>query len=356
MRKSSTFLFISANCSNFTLACMSNYRDIITKKFSQKKIVIVGDLVADQFLRGTIARVSREAPVFILRHDETETMAGGAANAAVNVASLGGKVTLIGFVGKDLSGKALLEKLCQSNVNCDFLIESAKVQTTTKIRVLAGQNYAPRQQVIRIDYENKAEIDSDLKAKLKENLISATENADAIVISDYNYGVASDEIARLVSQISEEKNIPFLLDSRFRLKNFQHATTATPNQDEVEQILGENFTETDCVALRERLGLEALLVTRGNKGMLLIEKDKAPVEIEAIGAKEPIDVTGAGDTVIAVYSLGLASGLSFAESANLANHAGGIVVMKKGTAFVTQEELLASLEKTKSDEHRTQAT
>ncbi|MCA1624380.1 MAG: PfkB family carbohydrate kinase [Acidobacteria bacterium] len=268
---------------------MINLSDIIREKFTEKKIVIIGDLVADQFLYGTIARVSREAPVFILRHDETKTLAGAAANAAVNVASLGGKATLIGIVGKDRNGEALLEKLCQSKVNCDYVVVSEKYQTTTKVRVLAGQHYAPRQQVIRIDYEN-----------------------------------------------------------------FPKATTATPNQEEVEQILGKDFTQKDCVNLCQKLGFQSLLVTRGNKGMLLIEKDKSPVQFEAIGAKEPIDVTGAGDTVIAAYALGLASGLNFSDAANLANHAGGIVVMKKGTASVSSEELIESLSKYAKVEHKTQ--
>jgi rfaE bifunctional protein kinase chain/domain len=324
---------------------MTNLSEIIQNSFPQKKIVIVGDLVADQFLRGTIARVSREAPVFILRHDETETLGGAAANAAVNVASLGAKAVLVGLVGKDKNGEVLLEKLKNSNVVCDYVASGERFHTTTKVRVLAGQHYAPRQQVIRIDYENETEIGEDLKKALRENLLRAAENADAIVVSDYNYGVADESLVALARRISREKRIPLLIDSRFRLKDFPDATSATPNQEEVEQILGKDFSVDACARLRERLGLEALLVTCGNKGMLLFEKDKEPLEIEAVGAKEPVDVTGAGDTVIAVYSLGLACGLSFPESANLANRAGGIVVMKKGTASVSVEELLASVEK-----------
>ena len=332
---------------------MIDLAKIISEKFVQKKIVIVGDLVADQFLRGTIARVSREAPVFILKHDETETLAGGAANAAVNVASLGGQAILIGIVGEDSNGSALLEKLRQSNVVGDCIISSKKQTTTTKVRVLAGQHYAPRQQVIRIDYENQDAIDSDLQSKLKENLLSAAEIADAIIISDYNYGVANLETAEIAKRIAADRKIPLLVDSRFNLKNFRGATSATPNQDEVEQILGKDFAEKDCVELCENLDYESLLITRGNLGMLLIEKGKPPFDIKAVGSAEPVDVTGAGDTVIAAYALGLASGLSFAESANLANHAGGIVVMKKGTASVTLDELLASLMKNGSAERNT---
>lgn len=323
---------------------MNNSLSTISEKFPDKKIVIVGDLVADQFLRGTIARVSREAPVFILRHDETETLAGAAANAASNVASLGANAVLVGTIGKDPNGDALLEKLKASKVNCDFVIASEKVRTTTKVRVLAGQHYAPRQQVIRIDYENKNES-GELENELKDNLLAAARDADAIIISDYNYGVVGQEIFRAAREITEAGQIPLLIDSRFRLEDFPKATTATPNQDEVEQILGKNFTENDCVRLCKDLGYKALVVTRGNDGMLLIEDGKSPVQIEAVGAKQPVDVTGAGDTVIAAYALGLASGLSFTDSAKIANHAGGIVVMKRGTASVSLDELRSSIEK-----------
>jgi rfaE bifunctional protein kinase chain/domain len=153
-------------------------------------------------------------------------------------------------------------------------------------------------------------------------------------------------MAEISERIVARESVPVLVDSRFNLIDFKGATTATPNQDEVKQILGESFTDADCIKLSESLGFESLLITRGHEGMLLIERNKTPVTFEAIGAKEPIDVTGAGDTVIAAYALGLASGLSFSDAAIVANHAGGIVVMKKGTASVSFDELLASLEKT----------
>jgi D-glycero-beta-D-manno-heptose-7-phosphate kinase len=333
---------------------MNRLLDTISEKFPVKRVVVVGDLVADQFLHGTIARVSREAPVFILRHNETKTLAGGAANAAVNVASLGGQAALIGVVGKDANGDVLLKKLQESNVDCRHIISSDKYKTTTKVRVLAGQHYAPRQQVIRIDYENSESFDGKLQEKLTQNFLLAAENAHAIIISDYSYGAATEKISRVARQVAADKKIPLLVDSRFGLKNFPGATTATPNQDEVEQILGKNFTEKDCIELCENLGYESLLITRGNKGMLLIEKNKSPVSFDAVGATEPVDVTGAGDTVIAAYALGLSSGLSFADAANLANHAGGIVVMKKGTASVNFEELIVSLSKKRNAKQKAQ--
>lgn len=334
---------------------MINLSATVREIFPDKKIVIVGDLVADQFLHGTISRVSREAPVFILRHDETKTLAGGAANAAVNVASLGGEAVLVGIVGEDLNGQSLLKVLADSNVNCDFVVTDEKVRTTTKVRVLAGQHYAPRQQVIRIDYEDNETLNEELQNKLKTNFRRAAEKADAIIVSDYNYGAANEKISRIANEIAKERKIPLLIDSRFNLKNFPNATTATPNQEEVEQILGKDFTEKDCVELCDSLGCEALLITRGNLGMTLIEKNKTPKRFAAVGAKEAVDVTGAGDTVIAAYALGLASNLSFADAANLANHAGGIVVMKKGTASVSVDELLDSLQENALIEHKTKA-
>jgi rfaE bifunctional protein kinase chain/domain len=323
---------------------MRNLSETIRTEFPKKKIVIAGDLVADQFLHGTIARVSREAPVFILRHDATDTLAGGAANAAVNVASLGGRPVVVGLVGEDSSGRLLTDRLRTSGVDCGHIVFSLAIQTTTKVRVLAGQHYAPRQQVIRIDYENTAEIGTDLRENLLANFSAAAEDADAVIVSDYGCGVADASLIECARGISKRKNVPLIVDSRFRLSEFRAATTATPNQEEVEQLLGKNFNEKSCELMRERLGYEALLVTRGNKGMLLLEKGEPPLVIDAVGATEPVDVTGAGDTVIAAYGLGLASGLRFREAAMIANHAGGIVVMKKGTAAASASEVLQSLE------------
>lgn len=321
---------------------MTDPRQTIESVFSEKSVVIVGDLVADQFLNGTIARVSREAPVFILRHDATETRPGAAANAAVNVASLGGMPLLVGIVGADANGDLLLSSLEKLGVDNRSII-SPGYATTTKVRVLAGQHYAARQQVIRIDYEDTGAITPAIKAELRHNLALAGRATDAIIISDYNYGAVFPEIFEDALAICRKRSIPLIVDSRFGISNFANATSATPNRDEVEQVLGQDFRAEDCAALRERLGYSALLVTNGNKGMTLFEVDQPPLNIAAVGSSEPVDVTGAGDTVIAAYTLGLASGLSFADAARVANHAGGIVVMKKGTASATAAELIESI-------------
>jgi D-glycero-beta-D-manno-heptose-7-phosphate kinase len=323
------------------------FSSIVNDEFRKKRIVVIGDLVADQFLHGTISRVSREAPVFILRHDITETVAGGAANAAANVAALGGNAVLVGIIGNDENGRKLFEKLAERQVDCGYIVHSEEWQTTTKVRVLAAQESATRQQVIRIDYENPKLPKPETMLALKEAVLNAIADADAIILSDYNYGVISDEIAQIVGDAAKERGIHLLIDSRQKLESFPFATSATPNQDEVEQILGRDFTSKAAIDLCAKLGFHSLLITRGNKGMLLIEKGKKPLEIDAIGLKEPVDVIGAGDSVIATYALGLASGLSFGQAAMLANHAGGIAVMKKGTAAVEKEELLDSIESIK---------
>jgi D-glycero-beta-D-manno-heptose-7-phosphate kinase len=342
---SSAFSFVSAVCNNFVSTPMDQLSLKIRDSFPEKKIVIAGDLVADQFLQGTIARVSREAPVFILRHDETDTRGGAAANAAANIAALGAKPVLVGLVGTDETGDRLVDVLRGAGVDCDHIAADASRRTTKKVRVLAGQHYAARQQVIRIDYENSGAIDTTIRERLLSNLSAAADGADAIVVSDYNYGVAERELFDLASKISRERAIPLLVDSRYRLAEFPNAAAATPNQEEVEQLIGGDLTIDGCTGLRERLGVESLLVTRGNKGMLLFENGREPLALPPVGSTEPVDVTGAGDTVIAVYSLALASGLSCADAARAANHAGGIVVMKKGTASVSMAELLESISK-----------
>jgi len=319
----------------------------IVKRFPNLRIVVVGDAIADQFVYGAISRVSREAPVFILRHEQTETVPGGAANCAVNLASLSAAVSLIGTAGADTAGRALLEKLEQAGVDCGGLIVVEDTQTTTKVRILAGQLHSTRQQVIRIDYEGTPLVSRQLHAQLRERAVEAAESAAAVVISDYNYGVAGAEMADALRPLALSKRCPVLVDSRFELSRFNGFTSATPNEDEVEQLLKVNSNlkalESAGERLREGLGYRALLITRGGHGMILLEDGVAPLHIAAVGGSEPVDVTGAGDTVMATYSLALAAGASFSDAAHLANHAGGIVVMKRGTAAITPAELEHSI-------------
>jgi rfaE bifunctional protein kinase chain/domain len=317
----------------------------IVRSFKERRLLIVGDAIADQFLYGNISRVSREAPVFILRHEQTQTVPGGAANCAMNLAALGARVSLISAVGNDEPGKELRTKLEAAGVDTQGVIASDKIQTTTKVRILAGQSHSNKQQVIRIDYEGSPLADGEPRHSILNALHDALSSAEAVVISDYNYGVVDD---RAIALVRESHSKPVLVDSRFRLAEITGFTAATPNEDEVEHLIGRAITSTDELELAARtlkaqLGHRALLVTRGAQGMMLLEDNDPALLIPAVGAQQSVDVTGAGDTVIATFALAVASDASFADAARLANYAGGLVVMKRGTASVTAAELEHSI-------------
>lgn len=303
--------------------------------------MILGDALADKFVHGAISRVSREAPVFILRHQHTETLPGGAANCAMNLVALGARVSLISVTGDDESGSELRAKLEAAGVDIDGVIVSDKVQTTTKVRIFAGQSHSSKQQVIRVDYEGAPLDDEEIRGAILKRLEHALKSANAVVMSDYNYGVVD---ARGAELIRKNAKVPVLVDSRFRLSEFTGFTAATPNEEEVENLAGASISSTEELEsaarlLKARLDHHALLVTRGSQGMCLLEGDAAPVHIPAVGAQQAVDVTGAGDTVIATFALALACGASFTDAARLANYAGGLVVMKRGTATVSAAEL-----------------
>ena len=308
----------------------------IIGRFRDQRVVILGDAIADKFVYGSISRVSREAPVFILQHQQTETLPGGAANCAMNLVALGAHVSLISVTGSDESGNELRAKLEAAGVDISGVIVSEKVQTTTKVRILAGQSHSSKQQVIRIDYEGAPLNDAEIRSAILDRVEHALRGANACVISDYNYGIVDARAAELIRKTAD---VPVLVDSRFRLSEFTGFTAATPNEEELENSLHTEDLEAAAHELKKRLGHHALLVTRGSQGMTLLEGDEAPVHIPAVGAQQAVDVTGAGDTVIATFALALASGASFADAARLANYAGGLVVMKRGTATVSAAEL-----------------
>lgn len=320
----------------------------LVRRFPKRKVLVIGDVVADEFVYGEIARVSREAPVMILRYETTETVPGGAGNAASNVAALGGSVSLVGLVGRDRPGRATRLELRNRGVDTKGLVSASGRTTPTKTRILAGLAHSIRQQVIRVDNEPPP-VDADaLSDRLVERVREGAAWADVVIVSDYNYGTASPVVVEVLREALQDRNIPVLVDSRFRLTKFEGFASATPNEVELEAIAGVPLVTDAGVVdaarrVAEQLGFEALLVTRGSRGMVLVERGREPVAIPVVGSTEAIDVTGAGDTVIATYALGLAAGATYEEAAHLANYAGGLVVMKRGTATVTREELLASI-------------
>jgi rfaE bifunctional protein kinase chain/domain len=327
----------------------------LVRGFAGRRVLVVGDLIADQFVSGEISRVSREAPVMILRHERTETIPGGAANCALNLATLGALSSVVGVLGDDAPGRELLEKLRAAGVDCRGVVVAPRLPTTTKVRILAGHAHSPRQQVVRLDYESGTLTDAEILREIVGNVRAAFDGAQAVIVSDYNYGVACESAAESIREATaggvgtEGRAAHVLVDSRFRLTEFAGFTSATPNEDEVEQVAGRRFADaaelaSEGDALRARLGYRSLLITRGKHGMMLLEEGEAPLHLEAVGSHDAVDVTGAGDTVIATYALALASGANFKDAARLANHAGGVVVLKRGTACVYPQELLASLE------------
>lgn len=330
---------------------MSERLSALVRAFAGRRVVVVGDAVADQFVSCEISRVSREAPVMIMRHERTETVPGGAANCAMNLATLGARASLVGTVGDDAPGRELLSKLVAAGVETGGVLVSTRLRTTAKVRFLGGLAHSPRQQVVRVDYENELLSPKEFEAvssEIAERLRAACVDAEAVVVSDYGYGVAEGRVLELIQGELKGGGRQLLVDSRFRLDTFRGFTSATPNEEEVIHWAGRPLRETASLTeeserLRAALDLRALLVTRGKKGMLLVEEGRRPLSIDAVGSHDAVDVTGAGDTVMAAYSLALSSGASYEDAARLANHAGGIVVLKRGTATVTAEELHASL-------------
>ncbi|MBK9163980.1 MAG: sugar kinase [Acidobacteria bacterium] len=311
--------------------------------FAGLRIAVVGDVVADRYLRGTIDRVSREAPVLIVKHELTETFPGGAANAAANIASLCGVAMAVGVVGEDPVGKELLGELASLGVETTTILASPNFNTTTKTRVLAGRSTSSRQQVLRIDHEDRRGLADEDRSAIRSLAIAAVEQADAVIVSDYGYGAVDTDLFAELLAAAERRGIPIVVDSRYRLAEFRGATAATPNLEEAEAIIGSGFEPEATDDLRKRLDCLALLITRGGNGMLLSVAGRPLEQIPVVGSTEPVDVTGAGDTVIAVFTMALAAGLDFRRATEIANHAGGIVVMKRGTATVSLAELTASL-------------
>ncbi|MDP9338976.1 MAG: bifunctional ADP-heptose synthase [Acidobacteriota bacterium] len=321
------------------------------EQFSSKTIVLFGDFVADEFEFGEISRVSREAPVLILRHRETHLVPGGGANAANNLADLGAKVLPVTVVGDDPNGNALVKYFRAKKVNVSGITSVKDWTTPTKTRFLAGWAHTVGQQVLRVDREPQPPLPDYAGKKVRQHLLAAIKSADALAISDYGFGVATPALA-LEAASKRKTAMPITLDARRQLHSYSRAriTTATPNEAELEAqhhtAIGQDLSELARAGLAtlSTMKLNALLVTRGRHGIALFESGKRLTHIPVYGSDQSVDVTGAGDTVLAAYTLALACGASPLESAHIANIAGGLVVMKRGTASVTREELLGAIQ------------
>lgn len=313
-----------------------------------KRVVVLGDLIADEFVSGRIARVSREAPVLILEYDKTEIVPGGAGNAAHNVATLGGAVTLVALAGRDEAGRRVLASF-PKGVDRRAITRPAGYHTPVKTRILAGGVHSAKQQVVRIDRFTREPMTEAWRAAWMRAAAAALRRADAVLVSDYGSGLLSPSVvASLVGPLTARR-VPVLVDSRYELLRYRGLTACTPNESEVEQALG--LTIGDAPRVLERAGrailkktrMDAVLVTRGSRGMALFEPGTPTTHIPIYGSDEIADVTGAGDTVMATLTLALAAGASMADAARLANYAGGLVVMKRGTATISARELATAV-------------
>jgi rfaE bifunctional protein kinase chain/domain len=321
----------------------------LVRQFPQRRIVVLGDVVVDEFVYGDITRVSREAPVLILEHSRSETVPGGGGNSSANLRALGASPLPVGLIGRDEAGKRLLAEFKRRRIDTSGLVIDNSYRTPCKSRILAGGVHTRRQQIVRLDRNPaRADLPARTLASLRRALRSALREAEGLLVADYGYGTASPEMLSAVSAQLKRRRLPVTVDSRSRATQFRGVTAYTPNQEELEQALGLGPLEDGAVEaagrkLLRKCGCEALLVTRGAKGMLLLPRGGRSITIPAYGSDEVADVTGAGDTVTAVFTLALIAGAGLADAALLANYAAGLVVAKAGTATISRQELIRAV-------------
>lgn len=316
----------------------------LIRAFRGRRVLVLADLVADEFITGRVERVSREAPVLILKYDRTDLRLGGGANAAHNIRTLGGAPIPLGVLGRDGHGERLRALLRGRRIDSRRVFTERRYATPVKTRILGGGVHQAKQQIVRIDKATRLES-APARRRVARALRGFRGRLDAVLVSDYGFGLLTPELVRAAIASARRRGVPVTLDSRFGLLAFRGMTAVTPNEPEVEAALGvtighdERRLEQAGRELLRRLETEAVLITRGGDGMALFERGRPPLHIPIFGSDQVADVTGAGDTVIAAFTLALAAGATPAQAGRLANYAGGIVVMKQGTATVSAGEL-----------------
>ncbi|MBI2524912.1 MAG: sugar kinase [Candidatus Rokubacteria bacterium] len=322
--------------------------EAVIAAFAGRRVVIVGDLIADEYLYGKPARISREAPVLILKFSAREVRLGGAANATHNVHVLGASAWPVGVLGDDGAGDEVAGLFRGAGISTAGILRVEGRLTPVKTRVMAGGYESTRQQVVRLDREPAGGLAPHVEEALVSRLREIGSTADAFVVSDYGYGALSPGVFEAVLELARPRNAVVAVDSRYDLLRFKGMTAATPNEPEVEALVGGELGDERAIekagrAVLDRLEAALLLVTRGSRGMALFEREGPVTFMPIHGSDQIADVTGAGDTVISTFAVALASGASAGEAAWLANVAGGVVVMKRGTATVSPGELVQAL-------------
>ncbi|MCG6920332.1 MAG: PfkB family carbohydrate kinase [Acidobacteria bacterium] len=321
----------------------------VVNAFRGRRVLVIADLVADEFVYGRVERISREAPVLILRYDSTDLRLGGGANAIHNICSLGGRPIPFGVLGRDDVGRCIRGQLRKKGIGTSRVVNDPDYATPVKTRILAGRAHSTKQQIVRMDKVVALRRPSASRRAVLEALRAYKGPVDGVLVSDYGCGLLTPEIVKAAVAYARRRRVPVTVDSRFDLLRYKGMTAVTPNEPEVEAALGITIghdkarLEAAGRTLLERLGCAAVLVTRGSHGMTLFERGRPPLHIPIHGTDEVADVTGAGDTVIATFTLALAAGATPAEASRLANYAGSVVVMKHATATVSSAELLASV-------------
>ncbi|PYS49247.1 MAG: D-glycero-beta-D-manno-heptose-7-phosphate kinase [Acidobacteria bacterium] len=319
--------------------------DEILRRASERFIVVYGDVMLDEFVWGDVTRISPEGPVPVVDVRRESVHPGGAANVLANLTALGVRASVVGVVGDDRAGERLRAELKETGASGDALVLDETRPTTTKTRIIAHS-----QLVVRADRERRTPVDEKTEERIIAVLNQAITKADAFVVSDYDKGAVTPRVLAEILPVAKARGIPVLVDPKIRnFDSYRPATLVTPNHHEALRLT--NIEEHDDESLkraahliRARLDCESVLITRGERGMMLLESYHEPVYVET-AAREVYDVTGAGDTVIATLSAALAAGASMLEAATLANHAAGIVVGKVGTATASAEELVNSVQR-----------
>ena len=323
----------------------------LISSFANKRVLVIGDMVADEYLIGKPKSISREAPVLILELNEERTIPGGAANVAVNFRTLGAEVFLAGVVGDDVPGQRLRRAIADLKMHQEGLVTDAHRPTSTKTRILAGSPQIVQQHIVRIDRVDTSEIEQPGKAYICDYIQHILPSVDAIVLSDYENGVISPDIIATCIPMASELHKVVVVDSHGSLFRFQGVTALTPNQPEAELTLGRVITsQADLEEAGQQLldgsHAKSVLITRGGEGMSLFEIDKPPLHLpvhQLDHGIEVVDTNGAGDTVAATFTLALTAGAGFAQSAFLANAAAALVVRRLGCASNTPEELMSTI-------------
>lgn len=318
-------------------------------KLCEPKVLVVGDLAIDEMVYGDAERISREAPVLILRHSNTKLILGAASNAAHNVSTLNnGKVSVIGVCGEDFQAEQLRETFEKANVNCEYIVVDKTRKTTTKTRISGSITTSITQQIVRIDRQTDGFLAPDVEAKVLENIEKAIPMHDAVILSNYHIGTLTPKIIEKTIELANKHNKIVVVDAQKDLDTYKNITSMTPNLPDTQKSVGFFINSEDDLKkagdkLLEQTSAKSILITCGADGMFVTRPNKNYTKIPVFNKSEVFDVTGAGDTVTAVYTLALAAGADAAYAAIIGNIAASIVVRQFGCATTTIDELLAAV-------------